>query len=164
MHDLNHVIASFLHIVEHNIFDTRNLHEKNLAASWYDTCKTFSYKFSFLICIFVFIFSLLVYIAHSRFLDHALYEFTYLLSSHKFFVQVTLVSGGFIFGSALLTRDVFLPSLVRRSIFTLFESDTECMHVCICDLYHKFVDMIPQTTCQNFIKFTTSVQLGTRVN
>ena len=51
---LSHVIASFSHQIEHVLFDARNSHKKNLAASRYDTRTSilrkltrtgFSYKF-----------------------------------------------------------------------------------------------------------------------
>ena len=41
---LSHVIACFSHQIEHVLFDARNLHEKNLAASRYDTRTSFSRK------------------------------------------------------------------------------------------------------------------------
>ena len=44
MRKLSHVIASFSHQTEHVLFDARNSHEKNLAASRYDTRTSFSRK------------------------------------------------------------------------------------------------------------------------
>ena len=41
---LSHVIASFSYQIEHVLFDARNSHEKNLAASRYDTRTSFSRK------------------------------------------------------------------------------------------------------------------------
>jgi len=41
---LSHVIASFLHQMEHILFRARNLHKKNLAASRNDRRASFLYK------------------------------------------------------------------------------------------------------------------------